>query len=105
MKIQHRANQKSSYPGRLQIISALKHLGVSQKSLYPKWSRSQPKGGFWLRSVNHLDILEQARNNFRKQIKEVHPDKKGGCSRKTLELNRSWGFVQKKFRAAGHTLN
>jgi hypothetical protein len=66
--------------------------------------RGKGSQGFWGRKVDHLAILEMARNLWRTALKRFHPDRPGGCSRKTVELNALWFRVRKRFAAKGYEL-
>src|SRR3989344_4711155 len=56
------------------------------------------------RQINHLEVLEHARQAYRRRIIDVHPDKPGGSLEQTVELNRTWGEIKKRFRSHGHEL-
>jgi hypothetical protein len=58
------------------IVGLLKTLGVPRQMLSVR--RLRDNGSFWLRRINHLQVLEQARWLYRKQIACLHPDKPGG---------------------------
>jgi hypothetical protein len=85
-----------------QIVSLLKTLGVPNQLLYVRGG--QRKASLWLRPINHLHVLEQARSLYRMQIVSVHPDRGGGNLVRTIELNQSWHYIQKRFREHGHEL-
>ena len=85
-----------------QIVGLLKTLGVPNQLLYAR--RRRPNASFWARSVDHLQVLERARQLYRRQITEVHPDKTGGCLERTKELNRTWFDIKKRFKKQGHEL-
>ena len=61
-------------------------------------------GSFWLRKINHLQVLEQARQLYRRQIIAVHPDMPGGCLERTIHLNWVWDEIDRRFRKHGHEL-
>jgi hypothetical protein len=84
------------------IVGLLKTLGVPRQMLYVR--RLRENGSFWLRDINHLQILEQARSLYRKQIVCVHPDKAGGCLEQTIQLNWTWGEILRRFKKHGHEL-
>ena len=85
-----------------QIIKLLKMLGVPRQMLYVRQLREN--GSFWLRSINHLEVLEQARNLYRRQIVRAHPDKPGGCPEQATLLNWTWSEIERRFREHGHEL-
>ena len=88
--------------GSLCIVGLLKTLGVPQQMLYVR--RFCREKSFWLRPINHLEVLEQARNLYRRRISVVHPDKPGGCAKQAAELNQVWGEIERRFRNRGHEL-
>ena len=85
-----------------QIIRLLKVLGVPRQMLYVRQLREN--GSFWLRRINHLQVLERARWLYRQQIVHVHPDKAGGCPEQTVQLNWTWGEIERRFKEHGHEL-
>jgi hypothetical protein len=94
-----------------QAITGLRRLGVPASMLYRPlrassrsryWSRAEQ--GFWMRDLDYLAILERARTLWRAKLKSVHPDRPGGCSKRTRDLNALWGRVRKAFAAHGFTL-
>jgi hypothetical protein len=72
-----------------QIITLLKSLGVPGQMLY--FRRLRENGSFWLRKINHLQILEQARWLYRQQIVCVHPDKAGGSTEQAIQSQLDLG--------------
>jgi hypothetical protein len=84
------------------IIGLLKTLGVPRQMLYVR--RIRENGSFWLRRINHLQVLEQARSLYRQQIICVHPDKPGGSLEQTVQLNVTWGKIEQHFKRHGHEL-
>jgi hypothetical protein len=84
------------------IVWLLKSLGVPKQMLYVR--RLGENGSFWLRQINHLKVLEQARQHYRRRIFEVHPDKPGGCLEQAIQLNDAWGKIQRRFKEHGHEL-
>lgn len=66
--------------------------------------RMRENGSFWLRNINHLQVLEQARRLYRKQVACVHPDKPGGSLEQTILLNNTWNKIQRRFKQHGHEL-
>lgn len=84
------------------IIGLLKTVGVPNRMLYAL--RLQENGSFWLRNINHLQILEQARRLYRKQVVCVHPDKPGGNLEQMVQLNNAWDKIQRRFKQHGHEL-
>jgi hypothetical protein len=84
------------------VVGLLKRLGVPAQMLYVR--RLGRNASFWLRPINHLAVLEQARNLYRRQIATVHPDKPGGCLERAVELNRIWDEIERRFRDRGHEL-
>ena|SRR3989344_6147889 len=88
-----------------QIVGLLRHLGVPRRLLYVRDRRQKKRGSsLWTRPVNHLEVLEHARQAYRRRIIDVHPDKPGGSLEQTVELNRTWGEIKKRFRSHGHEL-
>src|SRR5579862_8075021 len=85
-----------------QIVGLLKTMGVTNRMLYVR--RLRRKGSFWLRRINHLEVLEQARRLYREQIVCVHPDKVGGSLERTIQLNVTWGKIERRFKQHGHAL-
>jgi hypothetical protein len=103
----HRLRQR--IPGT--VIAGLRRLGVPASMLYRPlrassrsryWIRAEQ--GFWLRGLDYLAILECARTLWRAKVKLVHPDRPGGCSRRTKDLNATWFRIRKAFAAHGFTL-
>lgn len=84
------------------IITLLKMLGVPRQMLY--FRRLRQNGSFWLRKINHLQILEQARWLYRQQIVRVHPDKPGGSTERAMQLNWAWHEIERRFKQHGHEL-
>ncbi len=84
------------------MVSMLKTLGVPDQMLYVRGG--QRKASLWLRSIDHLHVLEHARKLYRRQIVSVHPDKGGDNLERAIELNKSWFHVQKRFREHGYEL-
>jgi hypothetical protein len=84
------------------VLGLLKALGVPKQALYVR--RLRENGSFWLRKINHLQVLEQARRLYRKQIACVHPDKAGGNLEQAIQLNWAWGEIERRFRKHGHEL-
>lgn len=82
------------------IIGLLKTLGVPRHMLYVRGLGQN--GSFWMRRINHLEILEQARWLYRKQIAFAHPDKAGGSHERTIQLNDTWSKIERRFKAHGH---
>ena len=85
-----------------QIVALLKTLGVPRRLLYVR--RLRENGSFWLRGINHLQVLESARGLYRQQIVCVHPDKPGGSLEQTIQLNLAWGKIEQRFKNHGHEL-
>jgi hypothetical protein len=85
-----------------QIIGLLKTVGVPNRMLYVR--RLRENGSFWLRRIDHLQVLEQARRLYRQQIVCVHPDKLGGSLERTIQLNDTWGKIERRFKKHGHEL-
>jgi len=84
------------------IVGLLKKLGVPRQMLYVR--RPHENGSFWRRKINHLQVLEQARRLYRKQIVCVHPDIRGGSLERTVQLNAAWAKIQRRFKKHGHEL-
>ena len=95
--------RKAKYPGNAQqIVGLLKTVGVPNRMLYVR--RLSENGSFWLRPIDHLRVLEQARRLYRQQIVCVHPDKVGGSLEQTVQLNNTWGKIEERFKKHGHEL-
>lgn len=77
-------------------------MGVPNRMLYVQSLRK--RGSFWIRRINHLEILEQARQLYRRQIVRVHPDKAGGSLEQTIQLNVAWRKIKQRFKKHGHEL-
>jgi len=88
-----------------QVLTALRGLGVPDSMLYRPGVRLKRTQGFWSRRVDHLAILYRARSLWRTRLKECHPDRPGGCARKTLELNALWSRVKKSFSQKGFAIS
>jgi hypothetical protein len=86
----------------VRTITLLTWIGVPRATLQQR--RGQKRLSFWHRSVNHLDILHQARAHYRKKLLRVHPDK-GGSAEKTIALNRAWSCLRRHFKNHGHELH
>ena len=84
------------------IVGLLKTLGVPNRMLYVR--RPRHNGSFWLRRIDHLQVLEQARRIYRKKITRVHPDKVGGNLERAIQLNQTWYEIERRFRKHGHEL-
>lgn len=84
------------------IVRQLKSLGISKQLLYVR--RPGENGSFWLRNINHLQVLEQARRLYRLQIVCIHPDKPGGSLEETIQLNAAWDRIERRFKEHGHEL-
>ena len=98
-----RSRNNAKAAGRTgQIITLLKMLGVPCRMLY--FRRWHENGPFWLRKINHLQILEKARWLYRQQIVRVHPDKAGGSTERAIQLNWMWGEIERRFKNHGHEL-
>jgi hypothetical protein len=82
-----------------QIIILLKMLGVPSQMLY--FRRLRQNGSFWLRKINHLQVLELARQLCQRQIVCVHPDKEGGNTERAMQLNWMWGEIERRFKQHG----
>lgn len=95
-----RKNTKAACTG--QIVGLLKTLGVPRRMMYVE--RLNDNGSFWLRNINHLQVLEQARRLYRTQIACLHPDKTGGSLDQTVWLNITWGKIERRFKEHGHEL-
>jgi hypothetical protein len=95
-------NRKVAGHTGCKIVGILRKLGVPKQMLYVR--RPRPNGSFWLRQINHLQVLEQARQLYRRRIVEVHPDKAGGCLEQAIQLNDSWSKIQQRFKQHGHEL-
>ena len=94
---------KTKSSGNSQLtVGLLKTMGVPNRMLYVR--RPRKNGSFWLRRINHLEVLEQARGLYRKQIVCLHPDKAGGSLERTIQLNAAWGKIKRRFKTHGHEL-
>ena len=98
-----KCNIESAHVGML-----LCWLGIPEEDIYPprkpcgtgRWGKS---GSFWKRDINHLMLLERAREQFRARIKAVHPDY-GGDPKGTIETIRVWRIVRRRFQEHGYEL-
>lgn len=84
------------------IVGLLRTLGVPRQMLYVRQLRQN--GSFWMRNINHLQVLEQARRLYRTRIVCAHPDKPGGSLEQTVQLNVTWDKIERRFRQHGHEL-
>lgn len=78
----------------------LKSFGVPNRLLYVG-RPGRVNGSFWTRPINHLEVLELARNNYRQAIKQVHPDMAGGCAEQAKKVNTAWQIIEKAFKRRG----
>lgn len=93
------------YRSGSRIIGLLLKLGVPKKMLYVRSGSKGRNGSFWTRAVNHLAILEIARDNYRQRIRAIHPDSKADDAHEnSVQLNSIWGQVEKMFRVRNLTL-
>ena len=83
-------------------MGLLKTVGVPNRMLYVR--RQNENGSFWLRRIDHLQVLEQARRLYRQRIVCAHPDKAGGSLEQTIQLNDMWGKIEHRFKMHGHEL-
>lgn len=83
------------------IVSHLLALGVPARMLQ---SRKRRDAKFWLRQINHLAVLEYARDRWRQLIARWHPDRPGGCATLAQQINRCWQYVERMFRKHGYQL-
>ena len=83
------------------VVGSLKQLGVPNKLLYAR----RGNASFWLRKINFLEVLEAARNCYRKLAKRFHPDKPRGGKKAFQRLNEAWHFVVRAFKQHGYELN
>lgn len=83
------------------VVTKLRWLGVP-----PKLMRAGRSGNssFWRRQINHLAVLEKAKERYRARIAKIHPDKPGGSTGQTVILNTVWSQIQRLFKQQGHTL-
>jgi hypothetical protein len=82
-------------------ISQLLSLGVPRSLLYVKRQRSN--GSFWTRKINHLAVLEKARQLYREKLVREHPDK-GGCHNRMSDLNSVWSTIKRRFNQHGYEI-
>lgn len=97
-----RTGRRKADSSGITIIGLLKWMGVPNRMLYAR--RRRRNGSFWIRRINHLEVLEQARLLYRKQIVCAHPDKAGGNLERSIQLNVAWGKIERGFREHGHEL-
>lgn len=83
------------------IEGLLLALGVPRRLLQPQ-RRTNDKS-FWRRPLNHLEILEAAREAWRRAIAQVHPDR-GGSTTLAAKVNALWQRVELLFRKKGYAL-
>jgi len=104
----------SENPGS-RVSTALYILGVDPSMIYglrnPKKgikynSNTRVSGSIWSRSDEYMwEVLEMAKNNYMKLIKQFHPDivgKEG--EEKSKQLNIAWKIIQKAFSKRGYQL-
>ena len=84
------------------IVGLLKTVGVPDQMLYAR--RDRQNASFWMRPIDHLQVLQHARQLYRAQIACVHPDKPGGNLEQTVQLNDAWGKIARRFKEHGHEL-
>ena len=95
--------RKFSSPGRTrQIVGLLKTVGVPEQMLYAR--RDRQNASFWMRPINHLEVLHHARRLYRTEIARVHPDKPGGSPDQAMRLIDTWGRIEQRFKLHGHEL-
>jgi hypothetical protein len=98
--LQRRRTQCGSQGPR--TVGLLKLLGVPKQMLY--FGRSGQNASLWSRQINHLEVLEQARKLYRRQIFDVHPDRAGGSTERTIQLNQTWFKIRQSFKTHGYEL-
>ena len=84
------------------IVGLLKMVGVPDRMLYTR--RLPQNKSFWIRGINHLEVLERARGLYRRELACVHPDKAGGDLEQTIQLNHAWSEIKQRFKMHGHEL-
>ena len=95
--------RKTRSPGNTrEIVGLLKTVGVPNQMLYAR--RQRQNASFWMRPIDHLQVLQHARQLYRTQIACVHPDKPGGSLEETIQLNDTWGKISRRFKEHGHEL-
>ena len=89
--------RKTRSPGNTrEIVGLLKTVGVPNQMLYAR--RQRQNASFWMRPIDHLQVLQHARQLYRTQIACVHPDKPGGSLEETIQLNDTWGKIARRFK-------
>lgn len=58
---------------------------------------------FWQRDDLQF-VLVDAKKAYLKAIKQSHPDK-GGSTEDTIEINKAWEFIERRFAIKGFKLN
>jgi hypothetical protein len=84
---------------RIRVASALLALGVPSSMLRER----RMKVPFWQRRINHLAVLDCARDCWRASIRQAHPDR-GGSNDCAAKLNKLWNHVRRAFKQQGHEL-
>ena len=103
MPIQLTRCRRAKRPGNTRrIVGLLKTVGVPDQLLYAR--RNRENASFWLRPIDHLNVLQHARQLYRAQIACVHPDKPGGSVERTVQLNDAWRKIERRFKEHGHEL-
>ena len=97
-----RCRNRKSLGRTPQIVGLLKTVGVPNQMLYAR--RDRQNASFWIRPIDHLEVLHHARRLYRMQIVCAHPDKPGGSLERTVQLNDTWGKIEQRFKEHGHEL-
>ena len=105
--IHHRCSSTCNL-SRVHVVTLLAWMGVPDRRLYlPRKMGGSNKhgefGGFWKRPINHLALLEEARERYLSRIKAAHPDR-GGEARKAADLVKVWHMISSRFKTHGYEL-
>lgn len=93
-----RKRRPSTPASPIRYYSGLKRLGVPIP-------RKKKRGCIWLMLSDSAlwDLLESARNAWRRQAKLTHPDR-GGDARQFASMASSWAAVKRSFAHHGYEL-
>lgn len=93
-------------PEKSGTTQLLLYVGVPYHEIYPKQNwKGGKKNPFWKRKIDHLGILEKARNHYMTRIKEIHPDVCNETTEDVAMLNCAWDAIKHRFELHGFKLN
>jgi 2-polyprenyl-6-methoxyphenol hydroxylase-like FAD-dependent oxidoreductase len=85
------------------VVTQLRYLGVAEKLIR---GRNPGRGrSFWNRGANYYEVLERAKELYRRQIVLEHPDKTGGNLPRATLLNDIWAAIENKFKKRGYEIS